>query len=550
MKRPRLRSILSTAAFVIVVAVAWWYFAPNELGGSTRYVVTGGVSMQPRFHTGDLAVVRPASDYKVGDIAAYWSTMLHTVVLHRIHAIHGNSYVFKGDNNDFLDPVNPTRAQLLGKLWLHLPRGGKWLEFIHSPAVAAVICALLATGLLFGFREQRRRRKRRRNDAPGKGIPLVNTSSDKHVGRRIDFGAFLTASAIAAAVFVVLGAIAFTRPASKLTPATTAYTQNTSFAYSASAKAGPVYATGAIHTGDPIFVSLVHELGVRVNYQFVSGAQHSVVGTEKVTLKLTGQSGWSRSLVLTPATRFSGDHTSTVVELDIRQIQKLLGQVSTLTGISGVYTISVVPEVHITGTVAGHPLNLSFNPAMNFSLSGSQLVPQGATNTASASTTGDASAAGSPATSFTAARPGSVGTPGTAPTTITVLGVSPKVSLLREISILGLLLSAAAALFFYLRKRGEPFEESVRIQSQYGHMIVPIVGGDDLGWPPVDVPSIKSLVMLAESGQRLILHNRKDNVDTYMVNEEGTVYRYQVKPSKVVWGEWSETTAPVEAAAA
>ena len=47
----------------------------------------------------------------------------------------------------------------------------------------------------------------------------------------------------------------------------------------------------------------------------------------------------------------------------------------------------------------------------------------------------------------------------------------------------------------------------------------------------------------------MILHNRSNDVDTYMVNEEGTVYRYQVTPSKVVWGEWSETDAPVKAAA-
>ena len=34
-----------------------------------------------------------------------------------------------------------------------------------------------------------------------------------------------------------------------------------------------------------------------------------------------------------------------------------------------------------------------------------------------------------------------------------------------------------------------------------------------------------------------------------MVNEEGTVYRYQVKPSKVVWGDWAEKPTPVKAAA-
>jgi signal peptidase I len=547
-KQPRLRSILSIAAFLIVLAVVWWYFAPTAIGGFTRYVTTGGTSMEPRFHTGDLGIIRPAGQYKVGEVVAYWSTLLHTVVLHRIHAIHGNTYIFKGDNNDFLDPTHPTRALLLGKLWLHVPRGGLWLSRVHSPEGVGIICGLLGAFVLFGVGEQqRRRRKRRRQGAQGslgQGILLVSTSSHQSDRRRIDFGAFLTASAIAAAVFVVLGAIAFARPASRMTPATTGYAQKVSFGYSAHAPVGPVYATGAIHTGDPIFVSLVHHLAVQVKYDFASAAQHNITGTEEIFLQLTGQSGWSHSLVLTPATRFTGDSTSTAVPLDIRPIEKLLAKVSLMTGMQGGYTISVVPEVHIKGTVAGNPLNLTFEPAMNFQFSGAQLVSQGATATAPTATSATSAvsgsaASGSSAQGLAATRAGTVGTPGTAPSTLTVLGVSPEVSFLRWISIVGLVLSAVAAAVFHLRKRSEPFQETAHIESKYGHMIVPIVGGDDLGWPPVDVPTIKALVQLAESGQRLILHNRSNGVDTYMVNEEGTVYRYQVKPSKVVWGEWS-----------
>jgi hypothetical protein len=252
--------------------------------------------------------------------------------------------------------------------------------------------------------------------------------------------------------------------------------------------------------------------------------------------------------VVTPPTRFTGDHTSTVVSLDMPRLQRLLGKVTSLTGMAGAgYTIAVVPRVHITGTVADHPLDLSFAPEMNYSLNSQQLIPQGASSTVSApSATGAAGPGGSEAR-FTATRGGGVGTPGSAPATITVLGASPPISLLRLISVLGMLLSGLAAGFFFLRKRSEPFVESVQIQSQYGHLIVPIVAGEDLGWPPVDVPSIKSLVRLAESGQRLILHTRSGNVDTYLVNDEGTVYRYQVKPSKVIWGEWAET--PAQAAA-
>ena len=83
-----------TGALVALVAVAWHFFAPSNIGGSTRYVVTSGVSMQPHFHTGDLAITRPASTYRVGDVVAYHSTLLHVTVLHRIIARHGNRYVF------------------------------------------------------------------------------------------------------------------------------------------------------------------------------------------------------------------------------------------------------------------------------------------------------------------------------------------------------------------------------------------------------------------------------------------------------------------------
>jgi hypothetical protein len=38
-----------------------------------------------------------------------------------------------------------------------------------------------------------------------------------------------------------------------------------------------------------------------------------------------------------------------------------------------------------------------------------------------------------------------------------------------------------------------------------------------------------------------------NGVDTYLVNEEGTVYRYQAKPIKIVWQEWA--TAPVDGSA-
>ena len=53
-------------------------------GGGTTYLATHGTSMEPRFPTGDLAILRPADSYAVGDVVAYWSESLDTIVMHRI----------------------------------------------------------------------------------------------------------------------------------------------------------------------------------------------------------------------------------------------------------------------------------------------------------------------------------------------------------------------------------------------------------------------------------------------------------------------------------
>ena len=554
MNRARLRSCILTVAFVILLVVGWWFFAPTKIGGTTRYVVTKGTSMEPLFHSGDLAIVRPTGQYKVGDIVAYWSTLLHTVALHRIIAIHGDRYTFKGDNNHFIDPTHPTRSLLLGKLWIHVPHGGVWLNLFHTPAVAALVCALLGLFLVFGFREHRVRRKRRRKGAQGsllQGTVLVKTSPDDGHRPRINLNALLTASAVAAAVFLVLGLVALARPSTRASQTVTPYTQQVTFGYSAQAPAGPVYPTGTIRTGDPIFLSLVRQVDVHVKYRFSTLAQHDIRGSEEIVAQLSGQSGWSRNIVLVPPTRFTGDDTSTDVVLGLRRLESLLAKVGALTGVPGVtYTVAIEPVMHIRGTVAGNPVNVSFSPAMNFELGPQQLVPQGAATTPSQPGAAAPVPPGATSTDNLApSQSGKVGTSATAAAALTAFGVSVDVSVVRWIAFLGLLLSAAAAAFFYLRKRAEPLQETTHIQSHYGHMIVPIVAGEDLGWPAVDVPTIKALVKLAESGQRLILHSRSGDIDTYMVNDEGTVYRYQVRPSKVVWGEWSETATPVRAAA-
>ncbi len=137
-----MRTAVRTAtlsALVALLLAAAWLFLPTALGGSTTYVSTYGTSMEPGFSTGDLAVLRPADGYEVGDVVAYRSDGLATTVMHRIVERDGDRFVTQGDNNSFLDEDHPTADEVMGSLWFRIPQGGKALAALRSPAVLGVV---------------------------------------------------------------------------------------------------------------------------------------------------------------------------------------------------------------------------------------------------------------------------------------------------------------------------------------------------------------------------------------------------------------------------
>lgn len=553
--RTRWRPALLTGLLLITVGIGWIYLAPTTVGGQATYVVTSGVSMEPRFHSGDLAIVRPAARYRVGEVAAYRSSLLHVVVLHRIIAIHGGRYTFKGDNNNFIDPAPPARAAIIGALWWHVPGGGRYLAWLHSPVTAAALAAG-AILLLLGFGETSRRRGRRRRAGGRPQRPEGPAVADRGAARPLDVRSLLIVAAIGTVGLLAVAAFAFLRPTARAATQKVKYTQQVRFGYSAAAPAGPVYPAGLVRTGEPIFTQLVHRLGVDIDYRLSTDAPHAVQGTERVLLRLTGPTGWSRTLELVPSRHFTGDRVAAHVTLDLRAITALLGQVQRLTGVTGGgYAITVVPVLAVHGTVAGQPISGGFSPALPFELQGPQLqVGAGAAGAGGAGAGGTGGTGTSaPATSgLRPSQPGQVTTASTVPATVGFGSASLTIATLRIAAGIGFLLGLAATLLLgVLTIRGQAFAESVRIQARYGHLIVPITAGADLGWPAIDVTSIKALVRLAGRSGQLILHNHDTEADTYLVNDEGTVYRYQVKLPRVVWGEWSAPSAgPVTGPAA
>ena len=151
--------VFAVIVSVAIILVAWFAFAPPQLGGATSYVITDGVSMLPHFRAGGLVLLRQESNYHVGEVAAYHNGQLGVVVMHRIIAVKDGHYAFKGDNNNFVDTYEPTRAQIVGAEWLYLPGAGRYVQEIRDPFVAAIALGAL---WLYSFSPRSRSRRQRR----------------------------------------------------------------------------------------------------------------------------------------------------------------------------------------------------------------------------------------------------------------------------------------------------------------------------------------------------------------------------------------------------
>jgi signal peptidase I len=136
--------------------LATWFllFRPQVLGGPASYVGVSGVSMTPRMHNGDMAIVEKQPSYRVGDIIAYripaGEPGAGSNVIHRIVGGNGiTGFVTKGDHNPYADQFwHPTTANVIGRVWLHLPGLAGFLAHLRSPLQLAVAVGMVTFAVL------------------------------------------------------------------------------------------------------------------------------------------------------------------------------------------------------------------------------------------------------------------------------------------------------------------------------------------------------------------------------------------------------------------
>lgn len=502
---PKLRHILLVAAALVAAAL----LLPGSLGGRTELVRSYGVSMEPTVHAGDIAMVRAAASYEIGDIVAYHSPQLGRIVLHRIVDRDGDAFVFQGDNNDFRDPEHLGTGAILGRLVVRVPGGGRVFEWLASPLHAASV-AVIASLLPAVF--PRRRRPRPTQPKPTGEEPMKAS---------LISGAQTIVPWLAAAgtALLVVGGIAVSRPATHDVDERVALTQEASFTYAPSTTAATVVEHRA---GDPVFARLADRVDVRVAHRVVTEAATSLAGTVSVDAHLSGSDGWRRTVPLLRPRPLDLDTTTVDVTLDLPALRAVAAETAALVGTSTAeLRIVVAPTIDLAGTVAGQPVDATFEPELAFVLDAIALRL--------------AAPAADEATGLTQAQEATVTRSMRAATTFPLpLGPELPVSQVRAIGIAlgGLLLALAGGLLLAGRAAGGG--EADRIAGRYGRLLVPISAtAAEAQRTVVDVGTIDDLVRVAKHHERLVHHQVADGAHTYLVEVQGTAYRYEAAPTLV-----------------
>ncbi|HET9222513.1 MAG TPA: signal peptidase I [Roseiflexaceae bacterium] len=524
---------LISALLLMLLGAAWIVLAPSQFGGQAAYVIVNGISMEPGFHRGDLAILRQAPEYQIGDVVTYRHPQIGPII-HRIIALDGDRYVLKGDNNAWVDSYHPSRAECIGKLWLHLPAAGGFIEQLRIPRnmamLAAVLgCMVMATitsgagrpqlrpagkkslftiRLVVGGRSARRASKHHARPTP----------AQPHAGGAALVGSdiLLFGLAALACASLLLAIYAFLRPTTRSLADDIAYEQTGTFSYSATAPLG-VYDSDSVQTGEPVFRQLTDAVDVQFVYRLAAEQQFDVHGSSRLAAEVSDTSGWKRVIELQPSTEFSGASFTARGSIDLARVQALIDNFERQTGIQRQqYALALVASTAVEGTLSGQELRDEYAPRLEFLLDRQQL------QLAQSSSDRDKP--------FVQSQQGLLKRSREQPNTLTLLGLTLEVADARRVALAGLCLALGGALLLgYLMSRAGQGDEPTRIQHKYGPLLIAIRDsqpGDSA--VTIDVTTIDDLARLAEQHGLMIMHAQGSAEHSYFVYDGKLSYRYRI----------------------
>lgn len=349
---------------IIIMIWVWVVFAPIKAGGQATYIIINGNSMEPDFKTNDVVVILPEKFYQIGDAVAYRNPQLG-IIFHRIVEQEKQFFILQGDNNDWLDSHSPKQEEIIGKLWMHIPSVGKYVEKIRSPG----ILALTIFGLMgFAFMNV--------NDPNNDNLSSQNRKKPK-LGvtpstQNQDSVFLLSALGFAA---LLLSVIAFNRPTKLAVQESIAILHKGSFEYQAAA-VPTVYDQIDVFTGDPIFTNISDAVTVTVNYELNDKEISNFNGIYSFLAILKDDSGWEHTATLLPEIPFTEQILSINGTILFSDVRNWVNEFERITGVQRArYTLTFQPIIQISGEKRQIEFETTFSPEYSFSFEDKQVIP-------------------------------------------------------------------------------------------------------------------------------------------------------------------------------
>jgi signal peptidase I len=506
--------IRSLAVGLVVVASLLLSANPERLGGYVRYAYIWGNSMEPSLHMRDVAIVRAQDRYEVGDAVAYRNPDLG-LVLHRIIARDGDRFILQGDNNSFTDAYRPNTAEIAGKLWLTIPSGGRAADFLRSPTGTALLAGLMFASIAMPFAKRRLRR-----DGPRAGPPRWQPLPAERWRQLAICGCIAVLAAGAAGSF----ALSRLEPLERAT-VQTQYEHAGTFAYDGAAPAS-IYGRDRLQPGDPAFFRQVDALRVTFTYR-LSGIDGTlddagVRGTQRLRAEVSQVNGWQRDIPLTPQSAFTGGTFAATAPVDLGLLRQIVAETEAATGTRyESYSVRVIADVALEGTLAGTEIRDQFAPALAFRLDLSQLQVDRRTE------------AGQSKDPFHTTSKRSAAREVTRPARLEAWRVEVPLALAQRAAIASMAAAGMAALAVLLYPSfARRKSEAARIASTYGYLLVDaVVEERGLQTPVVAIPRFRDLAALAEASSRRVLHVQgpRAGEHRYYVLEQEAAYCFTTR---------------------
>lgn len=137
-----MKNFFKAIYYIIIIAVVFValliIISAFPINGNIKMFTVLSGSMEPKIHTGSAVIIKPFSNYKIGDVVTFGKTNKTDIpTTHRIveEKIQDGEKVFstKGDANNSNDSLEVLEKDILGKVLFSMHYLGYLIDFVQKP---------------------------------------------------------------------------------------------------------------------------------------------------------------------------------------------------------------------------------------------------------------------------------------------------------------------------------------------------------------------------------------------------------------------------------